>query len=303
MPGQILTELPDHYETMYSQNWQALLQQSDSRFLGAVTRKTVRGKELRLSQLGPIEMRDVTTRNGQTIPQDVDMPARWLRVAGYDAVNWIDEWDHISLGDLVEPRGDLVTAQSKGAMRKQDDIIIAAIEGTNYTGTNGTTATTVPSTQEVAVNYTGATAANTGMTLAKWIRAKRIMDDNEVPAEGRYIAMKPAQLEDLLRDVDQVSNSRYSDVKALVDGKIDRFLGFTVIMSTRLTVDAATDIATVLAWHRDFVVYGDGESPKARIDILPTQNHSIQVRTTLVAGATRRQEEAVVLIYCDQSPA
>lgn len=303
MPGQILTELPDHYETMYSQNWTALLQQSDSRFLPAVTRKPVQGKERRFSQIGPIEMRDVVTRSGQTVPQDVDMPARWLRVAGSDAVNWIDEWDHISLGDLVEPRGDLVTAQAKGAMRKQDDIIIDAIEGVNYTGTNGTTAVSPGSAQQVAVNYTGATAANTGMTLAKWIRAKRIMDDAEVPAEGRFIALRPAQLEDLLRDVDQVSNSRYADVKALVDGKVDRFLGFTVIMSTRLTVDAGTDIATVLAWQRDGVVYGDGESPKARIDILPTQNHSIQVRTTLVAGATRLQEEYVVLIYCDQSPA
>jgi len=300
MPGEVLTQLPDHYQVMYSNNWMALLQQSDSRFLPAVTRKPVSGKERKFSQIGKIEMRDVVTRNGQTIPQDVDMPARWLRVNGKDAVNWIDEWDHISLGELTDPRGDLVTAQAKGAYRAQDDIIIAAIEGVNYTGTNGTTPVTP--TQTVAVNYTGATAANTGLTLAKLIRAKRLMDDAEVPAEGRFIAVRPAQLEDLLRDVDQVSNSRYSDVKALIDGKVDRFLGFTFIMSTRLTVDPATDIATVLAWQRDGVVYGDGESPKARIDILPTQNHTIQVRTTLVAGATRLQEEYVVLIYCDQSP-
>lgn len=303
MPGEILTQIPEHYETMYSANWEALLQQTDSRFINAVKRKNVRGKELRISQIGKIESRQIVTRNGQTIPQDIEMPARWLRVRGYDMVNWIDEWDHISLGDLVSPQGELVQAQAWGAMRTQDDIIIAALVGDAYTGENGTTAVSVPNSQKVAVNYTGATAANTGLTLAKLIRAKQILDQNEVPFEGRYIAVNAQGMTDLLMDVDQVSNSRYSDVKALVDGKVSYFMGFTFIMSERVTVDSATDIAIYPVWQRNFVTYGDGENKKTRIDILPTQNHTIQVRTTLVAGATRTEEEGVVLIYSDQSPA
>lgn len=303
MPGQILTQLPEHYETMFSNNWEYLLQQKNSRFENAVSRKPVRGKERRLSQLGTLEMRDIVTRNGQTIPQDTDMSIRWVRPKGADCVTWIDEWDEIALGELPAPESEHVTAHAFAANRKTDDIIIEAMTGTNFVGEDGTTPVTVPSSQEVAVNYTGATAANTGLTLAKLIRAKRILDDNEVPDGNRYFAHRAAQLEDLLRDVDQVSNSRYADVKALVDGKVNYFLGFTFIRSQRLPVDAGTDIATNIAWHKDFVVLGDGQNPKARMDILPMQNHSIQIRTTLLRGATRLQEEAVVLVYCDQSPA
>lgn len=303
MPGQILTELPDHYETQFSQNWEFLLSQKDSRFENAVSRLPVKGKERRISQLDDDgAMREVTTRNGVTVPQDTDMSIRWLRVRGYDAVTWIDEWDEISLGELPAPESEHVTVHARKAKRTIDDIIIEAIEGTAYTGTDGTTPVTVPSGQQVAVNYTGATAANTGMTLAKLIRAKRIADENEWDDMGRYLAMKAAQFEDLLRDVDQVSNSRYSDVKALVDGKINSFLGFTFIRSERLTVDSGTDIATCLAWSKPMVVLGDGQNQKARIDILPQQNHTIQIRTTMVKGATRKQEEGVILIFADQSP-
>lgn len=302
MPGQILTQLPEHYETMFSNNWEYLLQQKNSRFENAVTRKPVNGKERRFSQLGTLEMRDIVTRNGQTIPQDTEMSIRWVRPKGADCVTWIDEWDEIALGELPAPESEHVQAHAFAANRKTDDIIIEAMVGTNFVGEDGTTPVTVPQSQEVAVNYTGGTAANTGLSLAKLIRAKRILDDNEVPDEGRYFAYRAAQLEDLLRDVDQVSNSRYADVKALIDGKVNYFLGYTFIRSQRLPVDPQTDIATNIAWHKNYVVLGDGQNPKARMDILPMQNHSIQIRTTLLRGATRLQEEAVVLIYCDQSP-
>jgi hypothetical protein len=304
MPGQILTELPDHYQPMFSSNWEYLLSQKDSRFENAVSRLPVMGKERYISQLDDDgAMRPVVTRNGQTVPQDTDTSLRVLRVKGYDAVTWIDEWDELSLKDLPAPQSEHVNIHAKKAKRTIDDIIIAAIEGTVYGGVDGTTALTVGNGQKVAVNYvrTG-TAVNSGMTLAKLIRAKRIADENEWPDDGRYIAMKAAQFEDLLADVDQVSNSRYSDVKALVDGSINRFMGFTFIRSERLTVDSGTDIATCLCWHKSMVVLGDGQNEKARIDILPTQNHSIQIRTTLVKGATRKQEEGVILIYADQSP-
>jgi len=302
MPGQILTQLPSHFETQFSDNWEFLLQQRDSRFENRVKRYTVKGKERRISQYGQINMRPVVTRNGQTIPQDSPLAARWLRVRGYDAVTWIDEWDEISLGELPAPQGESVMAHAMAARRKLDDVVIEAATGTAYIGDDGTTAVDLGNAQKVAVDYTGVTAANTGMTLAKLIRAKFLMDTAEVPKENRYLAMSAQQMADLLLDVDQVSNSRYSDVKALVEGTITRFMGFDFVESERLYLDPATDIRTCFAWYRDGIGLADTQQPKARIDILPTQNHTIQVRTTMIAGAVRLQEAYVIAIYCDQSP-
>lgn len=303
MPGQILTQLPDHFQPTFSDNWEFLLQQRESKFENYVKRYKVTGKERRISQIGQITMRPVVTRNGQTVPQDLPMAARWLRVRGYDAVTWIDEWDEISLGDLPAPQSESVMAHAMAGRRQIDDSIIEAATGTAYIGVDGLTPVDLGNAQKVAVTYhAGGTSANTGMTLDKWIRAKFLMDTAEVPAENRYIALSAKQLSDLLSDVDQVSNTRYSDVKALVDGTVTRFLGFDVVYSERLYLDPATDIRTCFAWYRDGLALSDTEQPRARIDILPTQNHSIQIRTTMVVGATRLQEGYVIAIYCDQSP-
>lgn len=303
MPGQILTSLPSHYETTFSDNWDWLVQQRDSRFENAVKRVTVRGKERRISQIGKINMRPVVTRNGQTIPQDLPMAARWLRVRGFDCVTWIDEWDDISLGELPAPQGESVMAHAMAAKRNLDAVVIAAATGTAYIGDDGTTAVDLGAAQTVAVNYNGtASPANAGLTLAKMIRAKFLMDTAEVPAENRYLAVSAQQLSDLLMSVDQVSNSRYSDVKALVDGDVNYFMGFKFIRSEQLALDTTTDIRTCFAWYRDGIALSDTVQPRARIDVLPTQNHTTQIRTTMVVGATRLQEAYVIMILCDQSP-
>jgi hypothetical protein len=39
------------------------------------------------------------------------------------------------------------------------------------------------------------------------------------------------------------------------------------------------------------------------MDILPERRHSLQLRTTAMFGAVRVQNEFVVRIYCDRSPA
>lgn len=303
MPGQILQSLPDHYETTFSDNWEWLVQQKDSRFESRVRLETVRGKERRISQIGQINMRPIVTRNGQTVPQDLPMAARWLRIRGYDNVTWIDEWDEISLGDLPAPQGQSVMAHAMAANRKKDDTVILAATGTSYIGDDGTTAVDLGAGQIVAVNYNGTSSpANAGLTLIKLIRTKFLFDSQEVPDDNRYFAYSAQQLQDLLANVDQVSNSRYVDVKALVDGKIDRFMGFEFVRSERLLLDTATDIRTCFAWYRDGIALSVTEQPKARIDILPTQNHTIQIRTTMVLGATRLQEPYVVKVLCDQSP-
>jgi len=302
MPGEILTTLPNHYQTMFETNWDFQCQQSDSKFRDKVRVEMVNGKERRFSQIGEVgPMRLITTRNGQTIPADSPLAQRWLRPAGYDFVTWIDEWDEISLGDLPAPESEHVKAHAMAANRNVDDVIIEAATGTSYIGSAGTTAVTLGSGQQVAVDYVeSGSAANSGMTIAKLRRAKFIFDSNE--CEGmRYIAITAKQLQDLLATT-EVTSSDFNTVRALVNGELDTFLGFKFVRSERLTLTAATDVRTCFAWIPSEVVLGVGQGRKARLDILPTQNHTIQIRTTEVVGGTRLQEEGVVLIYADESP-
>lgn len=299
----MLVQLPEHYQTDFSDNWEHLLQQKESRLEGRCRKATVKGKERTFSQLGKSKMRLITTRNGQTIPSDTAMAKRWLRPKGYDEVTFIDEFDEVALGELPAPESEHVMSHAMAAKRTMDEVIIAGLEGTAYIGEDGTTTVDLGSSQKVAVDYVlSGSAVNSGLTLAKLTRAKYILDANEVEDEGRYFVHSAKQLNDLLNNVVEVKSSDYNEVKALVDGKVSRFMGFDFVRTQLLTLTTSTDVRTCIAYHRDGVVLGIGQEKKVKIDIRADLNHTIQIRTTVLIGATRLEEERVVLVYCDESP-
>lgn len=299
----MLTQLPEHYQTDFADNWEHLVQQKESRLENKVRRATVKGKERTFSQLGKSKMRLITTRNGKTVASDTAMAKRWLRPKGYDEVTYIDQFDAIALGELPAPESEHVTSHAAAAKRTLDEVIIAGLEGTAYIGEDGTTAVDLGSGQKVVVNYIpGGTGSNSGLTLAKLTRAKYILDKNEVETEGRYFVLSAQQLSDLLVNVVEVKSSDYVNVKALVDGVVNRFLGFEFVMTELLTLTTATDVRTCIAYQRDGIALGIGQEKTVKIDIRADLNHTIQIRTVLMIGATRLEEERVVLVYCDESP-
>ena len=298
-----LTQLEDHFQTDFGNIWEHLVQQGDSRLEGKCRVVKVNGKERTFSQLGKSKMRLITTRNGKTIPSDSPMAKRWVRPQGYDEVTFIDEFDDESLGDLKQPDGEHVLSHAMAANRTMDEVKIAALEGTAFIGITGTTAVTVPASQQVAVNYVASGGAvNSGLTLAKLLRSKKILDANEVPSSRRYLVHSAQQLFDLLNDVEEVKNSDYNNVKALVDGEVNRFTGFEFVMTELLTLNTTTDVRTCIAYEYGGLALGIGKQKKAKISIRDDLSETIQIRTVMSLGATRLEEERVVLVFCDESP-
>lgn len=68
-------------------------------------------------------------------------------------------------------------------------------------------------------------SASAGMSLATLITLSELMDDQEVPAEDRYIAMTPKGFSGLLNET-KVTSSDYASVQALNRGTITEFMGF-----------------------------------------------------------------------------
>jgi hypothetical protein len=297
----MLTQLPDHFQTDFGDNWEHLVQQSDSRLKSKVNMKPINGKELTFSQLGKGKMRMITTRNGKTVPSDSPMAKGWVRLVGYDEVTYIDEFDDVSLGDLPAPESEHVQQHAFAANRTCDEVIIAALEGTRYIGEQGTTPVSVPVGQQVAVDYVkSGSTANSGLTLAKLLRTKFILDANEVEDAERYFVISAKQLYDLLNDVDQVSNADYASVKALVEGNVNRFAGFEFVRTELLTLDADTSVRTCIAYQKKGLTLCMGKEKKVKISIRDDLNETVQVRTVVQLGASRTEEERVVLVFCDE---
>jgi hypothetical protein len=310
MAGAI-TSIPSFWETQFDGNWRDNpLQQKNHRLAGAYRIEEVNGNQKRFSYMGSpnYAMRQVTARAGKSEPSDVPTYLRWVRVRPYDKTTWIDQFDEDMLGSLPNPDSAVAKNHAIAGARQKDIILLTAALGTNYTGAQGTTAVTLPTTggplgtgQVLGVTY-GSGGANSGMQLAKLTGASYLMDENEVDEEGRYLAYAAKQLNNLITNVDQVSNVLYNEVRALRAGRIQDFMGFMFIRTQLVPfTSGSSTIRSCVAWQRDCLVYGNGRDVMTKIDILPMQSQAIQVYTAMLADGTRDNEGAFVQINCDQS--
>src|SRR5690606_15085355 len=138
---------------------------------------------------------------------------------------------------------------------------------------------------------------NTGLTIAKLIEIKGLFGKNEVPDEEEIVFVyTQAQLDNLLATT-QATSSDYAAVKALVDGKIDRFLGMTWKRSQLLPKDGS-DLRTCFAFVKRAIKFAD-EGRKVHMDILPQKQHALQIRSVAKLGAVRMEEKLVAAVICD----
>lgn len=278
-----------------------MAQQTDHRFVGCYQIKNVKGKDFRFDLYGSTTdvMREKTERAGPSRPSDIPTQQRWVRPRPYDKVTIYDEFDDVALGELPDPEGPAVVTHATVANRNKDIVLINGAIGTNSTGPTGTGSATLPTANQIAVTF-GNGGINIGLTLRKMTQAKFVLDQNEVPLEDRYFAYSAKQINNLLTNVDQVANYLYNDVKALVDGKVMRFLGFDFKMTQLLPVTTA-GVRTNIYWQKRFLTMGIGRDTRTHVDILPQQQHAVQIRSVMLLDLTRMEEAGVGTVACDES--
>ena len=294
--------LPPNFMTQFDDTWhQVMAQQTDHRLAGTYDIKNVRGQYFRFDLYGSTAdtMREKTERAGISRPSDIPTAQRWVRPRPYEKVTVYDEFDPIALGELPDPEGPAIMTHATVANRNRDIVLINGMIGTNLTGANGTTPTTLLAANQIAVTFGNGTN-NIGLTLRKLTQSRYVLDVNEVPQEDRFFAYSAKQLNNLLTNVDQVANYLYNEVKALVDGKIQRFLGFDFKMTQLLPVTAA-GVRTNIFWQKRFVKLGLGSDMRTHVDILPTQQHALQIRTVVLLDATRLEDAGVGTVANDET--
>jgi hypothetical protein len=299
-----LTAIPDHYVTQFENNWLTAVQQIQARIKDRSKVVATEGQALRLNVFGTTSMTQVTTKNAATPNVDIAMPTRFAYLYPFETSSLFGEFDEQFLGQVVLPTSDCIAAQAAAYNRLADSTLIAALTGnavitdtttpTVYTANNATTTVALPASQQVGVQF-GNSSVNANLTIAKLREAKRILDSNEVPADGRVLVISSGELAALLGTTEYTS-SLFNSVQALVNGDATRFLGFDVVRSELLTVSSS--VRTVIAYHKDMVAFASGNQ-KSYMDVRPDISHALQVRSVASLGATRLQEKGVVAIACD----
>ena len=279
MSTQITTAMVEQY----SANVQILMQQQESRLRGVCRVESVVGKNAFFDQISATAAVLRTNRHADTPLIDTPHLRRRVTLLDYD---WADLVDNLDNPKLLTDPASKYSINAKNAMNRAiDDAIITAASGTAYGGVAGATSYTFDTT------YKRVAHASSGLTLAKLLSVKQMLDTDEVPDEGRCMVIGSKGLSDLL-DLAEVGSADYNTVKALVRGEVDTFLGFKFIRSERLTL--ASNVRTNLAWQRDSMLLAICADVIVDVGPRRDKNMAVQVYLGMSIGAVRMDEDGVV---------
>lgn len=275
----------------FGSNIEMLVQQKGSKLRNAVRVESgIVGEEAYFDQLAETAAVQKVARNSDTPLVKSDHRRRRVTMYDYEWADLIDKEDQLKM--LIDPQSAYVQNAAWALGRSMDDLIIAAFDGTAYTGKAGGTSTTFTAGNIIAVGASG-------LTLAKLISAKELLDAADVdPQEERYIAVTATQISDLLNTT-EVKSADYNTVRALVSGQVDTFMGFKFILCNRLGLDTSSD-RKCLAWAKSGMLLAVAKEVSSRIDVRPDKSYATQVYASMGIGATRMQEEKCVVITCDE---
>lgn len=276
------------FNRQYQDTITLLVQQMESKFESAVmVDRNFTGEKKFYDQYSTDDMVEISTRYQDT-PVQLPNHARRMVTPRYFVSNTLEDPSD-ALQMLIDPKSAYMQAKKASAGRKKDDIIVAALSGTSYSGQNGTTSNTLSGTSLIA-------AGGTGMTKLKLIQAKVTLDENEVDSEDRFLGCAASQIGDLLNTT-EVANSDFNTVKALVEGTLNTWLGFTIKRAERFTVDGSS-ARMCYAWQKKGVQLAIMKDAVGRVDERADKNYAWQVYLKLVLGAVRLEEARVIEIKC-----
>ena len=247
-------------------------------------RRGVEGSTVKFPKVGAgvatprIPQTDVT-------PLNVSFSQVTLTLSDWNAAEYSDIFSQAKVN--FDERQELVQVVASAMGRRQDQLILDALAN------SGTSLT-------VANSIGGST---TNLNVAKLRAAKRLLDKGNVPPEGRHIVIHANGLDSLLSET-AVTSSDFNTVKALVQGEINTFLGFTFhTIGDRteggLAIDGSLD-RVCFAFHKDAVGYGEGIAMRSEINYIPEKT-SWLVNEVFSAGAITIDAGGIVAITCRES--
>jgi len=276
----------------YSDNIMLLTQQMTLKVAPTVTQKPNCTGEISFQdQLASEDADEKLARNEVVRNTDPNYARRAIFPRYFYKAPLVDNMDKVLLAK--DPTSEVVQNNAASLARAKDEVVCNAFFAVAKSGKAGTVDATLAGKQLIA-------AGAAGLTMAKIRQAKKVLDQNEVPADNRSFAISAEQVEDLLA-ITEATSTDYAQVKALVSGMPGTICGFNFVQTERLPVDPA--LATTrycAAYHKSGMVLGTWIDLKASIDIMPGIHFSAQIYAGQSYGSTRLEEVKVVRVGCTE---
>lgn len=306
-------QITEAFVQEYSSNIYMLSQQKGSRLRPYVRQESINGKSKAFDRIGSVDAVLRTTRHGNTPQLDTPHSRRWLYLKDYEWADLIDDLDKVRM--LNDPSSEYVMAAMWAMGRKMDLNIIQAADATIVTGEDQGGTVAQPNSQKFQA-FDGSGFSNLNVNALRKVRG--FFGANDVDESiPLHMAITQSQLTALLEE-DEVTNSDYNTIKALVRGEINSFMGFQFhrlellenqvsALSASTTTGAVGSGTTVvghrkcIAWAQDGLILGVGSDMKARISERDDKSYATQAYASMAIGATRMEEEKVVIVLCKET--
>lgn len=230
-----------------------------------------------------------TKRVPQTdvIPMNLQHTNQTATLEDWNAAEYTDVFNDAKTN--ISEREELASSIAKAISRREDQLIIDALEATSTTLT-------------VASSIGG---ANTDLNVDKLRRAKRLLGNNGVGEDeeltfcGSY-----TQQEGLLGETEATS-ADYNTVRALVNGDIRQFMGFSfkwLADRSEGGLDLTGGDRTTFAYAKSAIGHAVGMDQRMEVNYIP-QKTSWLANMLFSAGSIEIDAGGVVEITCDENGA
>lgn len=284
----------------YLDDWYDMAQQKKSRLRERVRQDPdfLDGKWGYYDRIGATESQIKTTRHGDTPIIETPHSRRRIWRATHEWGDMVDRSD--VRRTLKNPTNKYVMNSRKAFNRDVDRAIVRAALGNSEAidEDEGVTIVALPATQKIDVAYKfGGGGTASGLTKDKVIRAKMQLLTGEVDEdEDLTWVYHPDELEAMLQTM-EVTSSDYASVKALVEGKIDTWMGFKWKRFNELPL-VTTGVRANIAFAMSGIGLAADGDPFVGIGPRPDKKWNTGIYMEWEIGATRIEEVKVMEVAC-----
>lgn len=275
------------YIQTYERTVRHLAQQGVSRLRMYVTERPVGGENHNWERLGVAPDAQLKVNGVLTpTPENDNDWSRRVSVAKTRHTATTSEQEDPSLM-LVDPNSNLASSQAAAMKRAYDDEIIAAATGDSLDGDGAPVV--FPASQTV-----GDGTSPISFDIVTEVTEKFLENDID-PDEPKVFVVGPTQIRKLLQ-LTEVTSADYVALKALINGEVAFWMGYTWICSTRLTAPSVDEL-TCFAMTKRALGLQVNKDIWTKVAEDPTNSFAWRIYTATTMGATRVEDEHIVQVH------
>ena len=253
-------------------------------------RNGVKGEAYKFTRMGKGQANQKASQADVT-PMDISHARQTATLTNWNAPEYTDIFDQAEVN--FDEKQELAKTIAGAIRRREDQLILDAMEAVSYAATNDSDADTgrvfdISATRNFDLNSIRSAVGH--------------LNDIEAEEGERYIVLRALALQKLLED-NTVTGSDHTNVKALINGSLDTFMGLKFItVGTRAEGGLAGVAADreAYVWQKSSVGLAVGIDMRTTIDWV-AQKTSWLANGTFKAGAVVREPQGVCKIVYDET--